>query len=137
MTDLWQDIRYALRSLVKTPAFTLVALLTLALGIGANSAIFSVVNGVLLRSLPYPQADRLVVVRETYGGGLTGSVSGPNFADWRARAHSFSSMAASRGVAVSLLGAGRTGRDLGRHGLVRFLSDARRDAGARTRAPAG
>ena len=106
MHYLWQDIRYALRSLVKTPAFTLVALLTLALGIGANSAIFSVVNGVLLRSLPYPQADRLVVVRETYGGGLTGSVSGPNFADWRARAHSFSSMAASRGMAVSLLGVG-------------------------------
>ena len=106
MHYLWQDIRYALRSLVKTPAFTLVALLTLALGIGANSAIFSVVNGVLLRSLPYPQADRLVVVRETYGGGLTGSVSGPNFADWRVRAHSFSSMAASRGMAVSLLGVG-------------------------------
>ena len=85
MHSLWQDFRYALRSLAKTPGFTLVALLTLALGIGANSAIFSVVNGVLLRRCPIADADRLVVVRETYGGGLTGSVSAPNFTDWRSR----------------------------------------------------
>ena len=106
MHNLWQDVRHAVRSLIKTPAFTLVALLTLALGIGANSAIFSVVNGVLLRSLPYAEPERLVMVRETYAGGQTGSVSGPNFVDWRARAHAFQSMAASRGVGLSLLGAG-------------------------------
>ena len=106
MHNLRQDFRYALRSLARTPGFTLVALLTLALGIGANSAIFSVVNGVLLRSLPYADADRLVVVRETYGGGLTGSVSAPNFVDWRARTHAFQGMAASRNIAVSLLGVG-------------------------------
>jgi putative ABC transport system permease protein len=106
MQALWQDLRYAVRSLAKTPGFTLVALLTLALGIGANSAIFSVVNGVLLRSLPYPDADRLVVLRETYGGDKTGSVSGPNFVDWHDRTRAFQSMAASRGGAVSLLGVG-------------------------------
>ena len=106
MSHLWQDIRYALRSLLKSPAFTLVALLTLALGIGANSAIFSVVNGVLLRPLPYPDPDRLVVIRETYAGGLTGSVSGPNFVDWREQTHAFQHMAASRGITLSLLGVG-------------------------------
>ncbi|MGH7498420.1 MAG: ABC transporter permease, partial [Gemmatimonadales bacterium] len=68
--------------------------------------IFSVVNGVLIRPLPYPDADRLAVIRETYSGDQVGSVSGPNFIDWRDRAHSFESMAASRGMAVSLVGAG-------------------------------
>jgi predicted permease len=106
MTGLWQDIRYALRSLAKAPGFTAVTLFTLALGIGANSAIFSVVDGVLIRPLPYPDPDRLVVVRETYGGGEVGSVSGPNFLDWKARTHQFESLAAWRGVAVTLLGAG-------------------------------
>ena len=78
----------------------------LALGIGANSAIFSVVNGVLIRPLPYPDADRLVVARETYSGDQTGSVSGANFIDWRDRTRSFQSMTASRGVSMSLVGVG-------------------------------
>ena len=106
MTGLWQDIRYALRSLAKAPGFTAVTLFTLALGIGANSAIFSVVDGVLIRPLPYPEPDRLAVVRETYGGGEVGSVSGANFLDWKARTHQFQLLAAWRGVAVTLLGAG-------------------------------
>ncbi|HET9040050.1 MAG TPA: ABC transporter permease [Gemmatimonadales bacterium] len=106
MSTLWQDVRYAFRSLAKSPGFTAVTLLTLALGIGANSAIFSVVNGVLIRPLPYPEPDRLAVVRETYGGGEVGSVSGANFLDWKTRTHRFESLAAWRGVAVSLLGAG-------------------------------
>ena len=106
MTGLRQDLRYALRSLAKAPGYTAVTLFTLALGIGANSAIFSVVDGVLLRPLPYPEPGRLVVVRETYGGGEVGSVSGANFLDWKARAHQLQSLAASRGVAVTLLGAG-------------------------------
>ncbi len=106
MTSLWQDMRYALRSLAKAPAFTVVTLFTLALGIGANTAIFSVVNGVLIRPFPYRDADRLVLVRETYGGGQVGSVSGPNFLDWRARSHAFSSMSAARGAELTLLGTG-------------------------------
>ena len=96
MTGLRQDIRYALRSLAKAPGFTAVTLFTLALGIGANSAIFSVVDGVLIRPLPYPEPDRLVVVRETYGGGEMGTVSGANFLDWKDRGHQFQSLAAWR-----------------------------------------
>jgi putative ABC transport system permease protein len=106
MTGLWQDVRYAFRSLAKAPAFTIVTLFTLALGIGANSAIFSVVNGVLIRPFPYRDAGRLVLVRETYAGGQVGSVSGPNFLDWRARSHAFSSMSATRGAELTLLGTG-------------------------------
>jgi len=106
MSGLVQDLRYAVRSLAKAPGFTAVTLFTLALGIGANSAIFSVVNGVLIRPLPYPEPDRLADIREIYGGGDQGSVSGANFIDWKARTHQFESLAAWRGIAVTLLGTG-------------------------------
>jgi len=89
-----KDLRYAFRMLRRKPGFTAVAVLTLALGIGGNTAIFSVVNAVLLRALPYPEADRLVSVYESLPQGGTGSVSAPNLLDWRAQADAFTGLAA-------------------------------------------
>ncbi|MCI0490296.1 MAG: ABC transporter permease [Blastocatellia bacterium] len=96
MQTLWQDLRYGFRMLLKKPGFTVVAVLTLALGIGANTAIFSVVNGVLLRSFPYTEPDRLVIVWETQLQlGLPFMyASPPNYGDWREQSSSFEEMAA-------------------------------------------
>jgi len=81
MNSLLHDLRFGLRMMVRNPVFTLIAVLTLALGIGANTAIFSVVDAVLLRPLPYPQADRLVFLwsHETPRGGS----SVPDYHEWR------------------------------------------------------
>ncbi len=103
---LAQDIRFALRTLAKSPAFTAIAVLTLALGIGGNTAIFSVVNGVLLNPLPFPQPDRLVALHESNPNFENGSISYPNFLDWRKDNHTFSSMGLSRRWAFSLTGRG-------------------------------
>ena len=94
--ELGQDLRYALRSMRATPGFTLAALLTLALGIGANTAIFSVVRGVLLEPLPFRDADRIVRVWHSNlgDGNEHGSVSEPDFLDWRAQAKTAESMGA-------------------------------------------
>jgi predicted permease len=103
---LWQDIRFGLRMLRKSPGFSAIAVFTLALGIGANTAIFSIVNGVLLNPLPFPHADRLVILHESKPNFERGSISYPNFKDWRDNNHTFSSMATSRGYSFALTGMG-------------------------------
>src|SRR5580698_7107006 len=90
-----RDFRYALRTLLRNPGFSLAAVLVLALGIGANSAIFTVIRAVLLAPLPYQQPDRLVNLfeRDVIGDSPTNVVSGRNFLDWQHDAHSFEQMA--------------------------------------------
>ena len=92
---MFQDIRYGVRMLLKNPGFTVIAVLTLSLGIGANTAIFSVVNGVLLRELPFPEADRIVTLWEnnTVDDLERDDVSPANFLDWRERQKSFQELA--------------------------------------------
>jgi len=103
---LTQDLRFGLRMLAKSPGFTVVAILTLALGIGANTALFSVVNGVLLKPLPYPQPERLVWLAESKPNFETGSISFPNFRDWQKENRTFSGMAIYRGFSPNLTGLG-------------------------------
>jgi predicted permease len=104
--NVWQDLRYAVRMLAKSPMFTVVAILTLALGIGGNTAIFSVVNAVLLRPLPYRNPEQLVILSEKSPQFNEMSVAYQNYEDWRAQNHSFSEMAAFRGESFNLSGAG-------------------------------
>jgi len=103
---LLQDIRYSLRMMRGNLGFTTVAILTLALGIGANTAIFSVVNGVLLNPLPYPNPEQLVGLHESKANFQNGSISYPNSLDWRKDNRSFSGMAIMRRYAFSLTGTG-------------------------------
>ncbi len=93
LETLWQDIRYALRMLRKNPGFTAVAVLTLALGIGANTAIFSLVNGVLLRPLPYRDPDRLTIVWEKNDDGTPENVGYATYLEWKAQNKSFQELA--------------------------------------------
>jgi predicted permease len=106
MGTLFQDLRYGFRMLLRSPGFTVVAIITLALGIGANTALFSVINGVLLSPLPFPEADRLVTLHENKPNFEGGSISYPNFRDWQADNHTFSALGLSRTYAFSLTGIG-------------------------------
>jgi hypothetical protein len=95
MQPLWQDLRYAARTLLKKPGFALMAILMLSLGIGANTAIFSVVNAVLLRPLPFHEPERLVTLKpfDARRNIAQGNVSYPDFEDWKAQSQSFERMA--------------------------------------------
>ena len=93
MDTLRQDLRYAFRRLLKSPGFTIVALLTLALGIAANTAIFSVINGVLLRPLPYPEPERLVGLFHSFEGHRE-TMSGPNYFDLETQSQTLADTAA-------------------------------------------
>src|SRR5579883_2845241 len=108
MSELWQDMRYALRTLGHAPGFTAVAILTLAFGIGANAAIFSFVNGILLNPLPYPNADRIVRVLENPPGPPTArnGISALNYLDWEKQNDVFEYMAPITGDGAVLTGSG-------------------------------
>ncbi|MBA3357260.1 MAG: ABC transporter permease [Pyrinomonadaceae bacterium] len=107
---MFQDLRLGLRMLLKNPGFTSVVVATLALGIGANVALFSVVNGVLLNPLPFPQPDQLVTLHQSKPNFETGAIPYPNFRDLQKENRTFSSMAISRGFGFSLIGTGEAER---------------------------
>lgn len=100
----WQDLRFALRTFAKKPGFAAIAILTLALGIGANSAIFSVINTVLLKPLPFNEPDRVVRLWESMKNGFQGSVSAPNLKDWREQNTVFTKIAAYQSQNFGLQG---------------------------------
>jgi putative ABC transport system permease protein len=112
MENLWQDVRYGIRMLLKAPSFSIIATIALALGIGANTAIFSVVNAVLLRPLPFPDSEQLMSVSETdYSRGqVRSSVSYPDFVDWRDQNHVFERMASYHNNDFILTGRGESAR---------------------------
>jgi putative ABC transport system permease protein len=109
MQTLWQDLRYSARMLLKKPGFALIAVFTLSMGIGANTAIFSVVNSVLLRPLPYPNAERLMTIWEDHrarNGPVNEWTSPPGFEDWRDQAKSFDHVVALQNWQPTLTGQG-------------------------------
>ena len=106
LEELVQDVCFGARLLIKNPSFTAVVVLTLALGIGINTVIFSVVNGVLLNPLPFPHPEQLVALDESKPNFANGSISYPNFLDWRKDNHTFAAMGLSRGYGFSMTGLG-------------------------------
>jgi predicted permease len=122
MTGLWQDLRYATRQLRKSPGFAAIAVLTLALGIGANTAIFSVVNSVLIKPLPYPNSQQLVQIFETAPSTNRNAVSGGAFKDWHQQSSKFSHLAVYEETRLNLTGGGTPERLSGLMVSSEFLS---------------
>ncbi|HET9266008.1 MAG TPA: ABC transporter permease [Vicinamibacterales bacterium] len=120
---MWSDVRYALRGIAKKPLFYSVVILTLALGIGANAAIFTVVNGVLLQPLPYPHPERLMMVwtHNPLQGFDKDVGTYPNFEDWRRASQSFERMSAYFGASVTLTGSGDPAQIRGARVTPEFL----------------
>ncbi len=110
MISLWQDITYELRLLSKNAGFSIIAILTLALGIGANTTLFSVVNGVLLNPLPFPDSDKLLSIYTKTDNFDRSSISYPNFLDWQKDNHSFTGLAAYRSNEMNMTGSGEPER---------------------------
>ena len=123
MTNTLQDLRYAARALRKSPGFTAIAALTLALGVGATTAIFSVVNAVMLRPLPFTEPDRLVRIWESNveRGWPTFAVSHPNFLDWRSQSRAFESLAATNNAGFTWTSNGEAEVVLGLSVTATFL----------------
>ena len=119
---MFQDLRFGARMLRKNPGFTAVVVVTLALGIGANAALFSVVNGVLLNPLPFPQPEQLVTLHQSKPNFETGAIPYPNFRDWQQENRTFSAMAISRGFGFNMIGAGEAERVVGRLVSADFFS---------------
>ena len=122
MQTLLSDVRYAFRMMAKQPGFAALAILAFALGIGANVAIFSVVNAVLLRPLPYPHSERLITIREKTPTFPGGSVSYLNYLDWRASQHTFTDLVLFRRESYNLSSgkAGTAPERIGADGLPRI-----------------
>src|ERR1043165_9388465 len=106
MENLLSDIRYALRNLLRRPAFTIIAVITLALGIGANTAIFSAINALLLKPLPFPELDRVVAIwdRVPSRGVKHNEVAFANYLDWQAQSQSYEHLALYRWWSANLTG---------------------------------
>ena len=108
MDSTWQDLKFAARTFVKQPGFSALVVATLALGIGAATAIFSIVDGIVLRPLPFADPQRLVAFNETTPGGRL-NLAWPNFLDFKERSRSFSAVSTVQSAAFTTLGTGRSG----------------------------